>query len=484
MKKISFVVIIILVCAIILIHPKDGIEPVRVVGDIESAFDMINYYEEYANQFERISYKDTTMLAIDASVLFHDLPKIYDKNMIYFISADGFMNGISEATLEDTYLGYSEDYGWAYVSEKHPPNSGIRHITDILIVKDTDEINHKYGLNIINGDTKMTHHFSVGELYLKPYRHLSYLDGISEKTTDGKIYKVPGMKIKKVVQVKDLIEDDYTLSLMMTSEGDYEYLMNDGYVSLEGHTLNYVIPESYDIYNDVKGVMINPPLMSVMDTYDETLEHLDERVMILFIDGFSYNQYEHMKTHTSAFMNQLKSEKANTVFKPVTNAGFAAMITGQTPKKNGVLNRSFRELYTKDIFDVCIERGLSAALIEGNTNILNTNIKPILNLDKNSNNITDDEIFETAKKHLNNDLVMVHFHSLDEYGHDYGDMDKRTLDQLLLLDGYVETLAEMWDGHLIVITDHGMHATDDGGDHGEFRYEDMVIPFMWRDKDE
>lgn len=485
MKKISIVIIIIVLISVaVLLRPSDDLESVRVIGDIESSFDMLSYYEENTSKFSKRSYKDTRMMAIDASEFLSDLPKLYNENTVYFISADGFMNGISGDSLEGTYLGYSDTYGWAYYSEKHPPNSGIRQITDILIVKDTEEVNHQYGLNIINNHTKITHHFSVGELYLQSYRHFPYLDGVSEKTVDGKTYKVPGMKLKKVIQVKDLIEDEYELSLMMTSEGDYEYIVDEGYVSLEGHTLNYVIPDTFDIYNDLQGIIINPPLMSVLDTYDEVVEHLENRVMILFIDGFSYNQYEYMKESTSAYMNQLKSEKANTVFKPVTNAGFAAMITGQSPRINGVLNRSFRELNTKDIFDAAMEKGLSAVLIEGDINILNTRLAPILNLDGNKNGITDDEIFITAKENLDHDLVMVHFHSLDEYGHDYGDMDKRTLDQLLLLDGYVETLSKMWDGHLIVVTDHGMHTTLDGGDHGEFRYEDMIIPFMWRNKDE
>jgi len=203
--------------------------------------------------------------------------------------------------------------------------------------------------------------------------------------------------------------------------------------------------------------------------------------MVIFIDGFSYTQYTYMKNNLETYLNTLtEASIANTIFKPVTNAGFAAMITGESPKVNGVLNRSYRELNTPDIFDYALENNLEAILIEGDINILDTTLKPILNIDRNGNNMADDEIYETTMKALESDydLMMIHLHSLDEMGHDYGPLDKKTIEQLLILDGYIEDFISKWDGKVIITTDHGMHKVDDAGDHGEFRYEDMIVPYI------
>jgi len=486
MKNFSIVafLIIAIVIATMFLFETPEIKTVQVYGDLTESFDIKQLYALEPDLFQKINYKETKMMAIEGSVFLEKLPKVYPDNDIYLISNDGFMNKIEGETLVGTHIGYSEEYGWVFESEKHPPNSGVRQIQTILVVKNSKEINHQYGLNIINVESEVTYHFSIGELYLKPYKHLNYLDGISEKTVEGITYKVPGMKIKKVLQIGELIDESFKMQLMMTSEGDYEYFASDGgYIELSGHQLNYIVPETFNIYNDLKGIIINPPTTTVMDTYDEVIHSLkqDENIMVIFMDGFSYTQYTYMKNNLETYLNTLtEASVANTIFKPVTNAGFAAMITGETPKVNGVLNRSYRELNTPDIFEYALGNNLEAILIEGDINILDTTLKPILNIDRNGNNMADDEIYETTMKALESDydLMMIHLHSLDEMGHDYGPLDKKTIEQLLILDGYIEDFILKWDGKVIITTDHGMHKVDDAGDHGEFRYEDMIVPYI------
>ena len=38
-----------------------------------------------------------------------------------------------------------------------------------------------------------------------------------------------------------------------------------------------------------------------------------------------------------------------------------------------------------------------------------------------------------------------------------------------VVDAYVGELFAAWEGSRIVLADHGMHKTGDGGNHGEFR---------------
>jgi len=45
-------------------------------------------------------------------------------------------------------------------------------------------------------------------------------------------------------------------------------------------------------------------------------------------------------------------------------------------------------------------------------------------------------------------------------------------------DDFIRALLSVWPGPVYIISDHGMHRQNDGGYHGAFRYEDMVVPFI------
>jgi predicted AlkP superfamily pyrophosphatase or phosphodiesterase len=75
-------------------------------------------------------------------------------------------------------------------------------------------------------------------------------------------------------------------------------------------------------------------------------------------------------------------------------------------------------------------------------------------------------------------LMVVHFHGIDDSGHSYGDLSAQTLERIRTTDGYVKDLVSRWSGKVIITADHGMHSTLEGGSHGEFRYEDMIVPYI------
>jgi 2,3-bisphosphoglycerate-independent phosphoglycerate mutase len=75
-------------------------------------------------------------------------------------------------------------------------------------------------------------------------------------------------------------------------------------------------------------------------------------------------------------------------------------------------------------------------------------------------------------------MMFVHFHGLDDRGHDYGDMDQKTLEYIKTIDDYINELANHWDGKIIITADHGMHSTSESGSHGEFRFEDLIVPYV------
>ena len=55
------------------------------------------------------------------------------------------------------------------------------------------------------------------------------------------------------------------------------------------------------------------------------------------------------------------------------------------------------------------------------------------------------------------------------------------MERIKTTDSYIEQLASEWDGKIIITSDHGMHDTEEGGNHGEFMFEDMVVPYILTD---
>lgn len=487
MKNKVFAVCMLLSALVILVgvgcsKETQKLPDISLIGDIYQTSDFIQLFE--AAEKKTVKYNDKNLEAVVVSEFIEQLSPVYINYQLYLIANDGFMIKLEKEDLNDTYLAYSDSDGWVFISDKHPVNSRIKDISEIEIVGIKNEPNYDFGLNIIEGQN--TFNYSIGELFQKNYSILPVSDGVSSKEYEGEDYSVEVLQNKKVIKVEDLVEGYINTLLLMDGSGEYEYLTSlDGVIELRQNTVNYILPNKHKTYVDLKGIWINPPSTSVMDVYYDTLHYLknDEKVMVVYIDGFSYLQYERIKNmfpylNISNYQNVIK---ANTVYVPVTNSTFASMITGKPPVETGVLNRDYRELKVPTIFDMADQLNKKSVLVEGDIKILNTNIEPILNLDLNQNGYTDDEIYQSALEELsgNYDFMLVHFHGFDEMGHEYGPYSDETLEYIKIMDQYVTDLVGRWDGKVIITADHGMHQTDDAGSHGEFRIEDMLIPYIF-----
>jgi predicted AlkP superfamily pyrophosphatase or phosphodiesterase len=221
-----------------------------------------------------------------------------------------------------------------------------------------------------------------------------------------------------------------------------------------------------------------------MDAYQESLNNVENgiRTMVVLIDGFGYHQYtDAMGNGTAPFMASLDdAKKATTVYQPVSHAGLAAMVTGRPPCDNGIYQRGMSDIMVPDIFERMTQMGKTSVYIEGHISLINTSLAAELNADRDGDEMTDDEVFETAMDAVTSDadFLFVHFHGVDDLGHDNGDLSASTMDKISEVDGYIKALAENFKGRLIISADHGMHTTTDGGSHGEFRYEDMIVPYI------
>ena len=280
-------------------------------------------------------------------------------------------------------------------------------------------------------------------------------------------------------KLEDIVDIPFQRALVMGEMGEVDYI-EEGYFKRDKDSL-YYIGKDKEIENIV-GVVIDPPETSIKDAYYDMERYLeDDKVLFILLDGFGYHQYEYARENGFlSFLEEFEARKALSVYKPVTNAGLAAIITGKSPEENGVYSRKQRELNVDSIFKVAKDLNKNIAYIEGNIGILDTEVEPILNLDKNKDGYTDDEVYMSTLKAIEEgkDFVFTHFHGIDDAGHTFGPLAVETMERIKLIDSYIQNILSHWDGITIITADHGMHSIDEAGDHGDFRYEDLIVPYI------
>jgi len=280
-------------------------------------------------------------------------------------------------------------------------------------------------------------------------------------------------------KLEDIVDIPFQRALVMGEMGEVDYI-EDGYFKRDKDSL-YYIGKDKEIENIV-GVVIDPPETSIKDAYYDMERYLeDDKVLFILLDGFGYHQYEYARENGFlSFLEEFEARKALSVYKPVTNAGLAAIITGKSPEENGVYSRKQRELNVDSIFKVAKDLNKNIAYIEGNIGILDTEVEPILNLDKNKDGYTDDEVYMSTLKAIEEgkDFVFTHFHGIDDAGHTFGPLAVETMERIKLIDSYIQNILSHWDGITIITADHGMHSIDEAGDHGDFRHEDLIVPYI------
>jgi len=466
---------------------------------------------------EKIIYnqKNIKVFKLEEIIKFHEPFSQYFN--IYITGHDGKTARMYSEQIKDCYLGFSYRNGWEAINPGQAEITGIKGIEEIIIVSDRDtEKIYNYGLNIISTEENL---FSItpGEARLKSCAFFdvtqdshgegeSKLDGDpvsgSERTGSSSYVK------RNILTIQDIMESFYYAEqnpeeirksinsffdggnfVIMSERGHYLFSEGPGYFEVGYNKFNYIEGDNENIIEDVRGIMLNPVESNITDVYRDSLNYLEQGRAVLFIitDGFGYHQF--LKTREDGFMPFMGSlessggvilKQALSMYRPVTNTGLAAMLTGKTPAENGIYSGDQRELMVPSIFKELQEMEKSSIFIEGDVKIIKTEIDPVLNTDENKDGSIDDEIFESAMASMegNYDFMAVHFHSIDDNGHNCGDISEATFEAVKMVDSFIEKLVEKWDGVIIITSDHGMHPDDTGGSHGQFRYEDLVVPYI------
>lgn len=454
----------------------------KVIGDIRDVIKITDL--DIFKDGSIISIEGDTIKAFPLRQLIDSGEPFSQQNSILIVGHDGSAAELDYDDLAKSYLAFGSEYGWHSINLNHPVSTKIKRIKEIAVISKGTDIDYEYGLSIITTGENLLN-ITPGQAYGRTAEYLNPEGNVSMEK-DGSQYRASIYSKEKVLKIEELLDHDIEENIvLMGRDGNIIYTGNTGLIKLDDNHFNYVDGLSGDReIIDLAGIMMGPPGASIMDVYNDCIYYTGqgEKVMVIILDGFGYHQYEYAYANDHIdFMKDADSiTVASSVIKPVTNSGLAAMFTGRPPAENGVHNHDNREPLVPTIFASIIQDNKRVLYIEGDIQILKTEIDPVLNIDRNNDGYRDDDIFEYSMENIDSgfDLMVVHFHSIDDMGHTYGDTAVETMDRIKILDSYVEELVSGWDGYVIVTADHGMHPTPDGGSHGEFRYEDMFVPYI------
>ena len=245
-----------------------------------------------------------------------------------------------------------------------------------------------------------------------------------------------------------------------------------------------------DIAPTIAYAMEWPPLPDAMGEVRVTHSGNWEYAVVILLDGLQYGKLEDLiNSGALPFLEQLEMlRKGITVYPPITTSSTAAFLTSTTPQKNGVYGYSNRSTEKLTLFDVAAQENLEVIAVEGHSLAFNLrNAETILSGDRDENGFTNDNVFENSLEVIRSDmpdLLYIHFHDIDDIGHQYGPFSPEYETAIIQVDSYLEEIfTRLPEVTLITIfADHGMHKTEDGGNHGTLTAADLIIPIIFIEK--
>jgi predicted AlkP superfamily pyrophosphatase or phosphodiesterase len=211
---------------------------------------------------------------------------------------------------------------------------------------------------------------------------------------------------------------------------------------------------------------------------------------MILMDGTQYEKLQLLiKADALPFFKTLETfQPGLTVYPPITTSSTAALLTSMSPTKNAVYGYGYRNTESFTLFDLAVENGLSVVAIEGASLPFNLrNAETTLSGDRDGNGYSDDNVAANALQIIKSempDLLYIHFHEIDDMGHTYGPESDAYQEALIRVDGYLSQIYDALPGNtfIVIFADHGMHTTDDGGNHGAFKASDLIIPIIFLEK--
>jgi len=193
-----------------------------------------------------------------------------------------------------------------------------------------------------------------------------------------------------------------------------------------------------------------------------------ENVLVCYLDGFGYEMYRYaFRNGRIPFISShFLITPVRTVQPPLTNPAMATMITGVSPDVHGVHSHKERMLEVPTVF--AGRSGSNTAFLEGDTRILVTELSPVLHparLGRGCDEWIADDAVKASSLHI--PFIFAHFHEIDDKAHESGPYSEACMKQIEAADGQVRRIAQVFDGRMIIISDHGVTDGENGGIHGQ-----------------
>lgn len=466
--------------------PGDPAEPVprfplEVMGDVENALII-----ERLEQLETIEYREKTIKAVPLKALLDKARPHYHEYSILLEGDDGLSALIDSKDLTESYITYNREYGWEAINFNHPVSSNIKEIRRLVVI--TEELPPGKGFNIIDTEKNLAQ-LSVGSLYKLGYMVVPQFRGEASVSSNGIELATSTFYRRKVINLEDHVNLSSRDIIVVGDKGEMVNFRQDGNIFIKENDLGYMTSQEI-IIDRVVGLVLDPPQKMITDVYHDGKRLLQDghNTLLILIDGLGYHQYQYASENGYApFLKSLPvPQRAMVAYPPVTTVNVAASLTGELPHINGAYRRGIRQVKVPTIFGFTNEHGKKATAIIGPIQSIEKEISPIMCVDRTGDGSTDLEKTETALSEMTKgyNLMFVHYKDVDIFGHDYGDLAEETMEAIAWNDSLVKELVAGWEGKVIIYADHGMHETEDGGNHAHLLKEDMFIPYWLFDTKE
>ena len=377
---------------------------------------------------------------------------------LLFIAHDGFAVRLSD--LDGVTLMNSHN-SWELRAPNHPPSANITMIAHMIVISISEDA---HAMRLIDAEQQVRE-LTAGQLYL--YDHVRVLH---EEGTNHTRYSATVLTTQYRVPLGNFMQGESFVAISRTGETMFFRGLAGSYL-LGGNQIDLYLPDDRILF-DIAGVMADAPQTKITQAFHDARHFLaqGEQVLIIKLDGLGWNMLEH-----APFIQSLGPRQALAAYPPITPTGLAAMLTGKTGEQHGIQRRGIRTLEAEDIFEIAAQQGHATVFISTRTAHINTSLVPMLARD-------DADAFMLAQQALADqpDLLFVHFKGIDDTAHAHGPYAEQTQQTISEIDAFLQILVEQFDGRVIITSDHGLHETPDGGNHGLFLPEDMLVPYVIR----
>ena len=222
-------------------QPNPGyIPPLKVLGDVARVVKLED--PKQLGQIHNISHEGNNYQAMRLMDIIAEAQPIATAGQIYLVGNDGFTSSFPAEGLENSYIFFSAQNGWEAVNLKHPINSNVKMLKEIVVI--AKECPPYFAITLIKPDKELFR-ITPGQLYKRDWLDYPYVEGQAVVENEGKSYTSAVYTRRKVFRLTDFIPiDEGSRMLVMGVAGEHRFLENRGFFELKtiiSATCNWMI---------------------------------------------------------------------------------------------------------------------------------------------------------------------------------------------------------------------------------------------------